>query len=402
MKIQDWIESAKVKYHPKWVKRWNEDPFSVPPEYLELSPAGACNHRCTFCGPEMLGYMTNYLKEFILAERFAEMKELREKDPDGLGWKSIQFAGEGEPMLHPKMGKIFEHARSAGIDVCMLSNGIALTEKRIHEVLPFINIYLQISLNAGTAESYALIHQTNIRDWDRLWINLANLVKIKRELGSTCQFGANMTVLVKEAVLENGTVVPPNWPDVEQLALMARDTGLDYVSFKPYSQHPYSRETMKLYGDMSYAGMMDEIVDTGDMLRDVYQTEDFEVIFRFSRFKEYEEADRGYARCLATPTLWSYVQADGVWITCSAHWTNSDFHIGNINTQTVKEIWFGERRRQHLEFMRDFDISVCRKTCHPDKENRFLLKFQQMSPEEQQTELSVLETLPFPHRGNII
>ncbi|MDP3710354.1 MAG: radical SAM/SPASM domain-containing protein [bacterium] len=402
MRIRDWIESAKIKYHPVWIKRWNDDPFSVPPVYIEMSPAGACNHRCTFCAPEMLGYKTNYLKDSILAERFAEIKELREKDPDGLGIKSIQFAGEGEPMLHPKLGKIFGYARSAGIDVAMLSNGVALTEKRIHEILPFTNVYIQISINAGTAESYALIHKTGTHDWERLWKNLANLVRIKRESGSTCQIGANMTILVKEAVLEDGKRIPPNWPNVEDLAQKARDTGLDYVSFKPYSQHPYSTETMKLYGDMSYAGMMDEIMDTGDMLRDRYQTDDFEVIFRFSRFKEYEETDRGYARCLATPTLWSYVQADGVWISCSAHWTNADFHLGNINTQTINEIWFGERRRQHLEFMKDFDISVCRKTCHPDKENRYLLKFQQMSPEEQQAELVTLETLPFPHRGNVI
>jgi len=404
MNRQKWIEGAKVIYHPEWIRRWRDDPFSVPPIYLEISPAGACNHRCVFCAPEMLGYKTRFLDPDIWAERLSEMKELRESDPDGLSVKSMQYAGEGEPTLHKHFERMLILTHGAGIDVGILSNGTGLSERRLPEILPYVNGYLQLSINAGARESYAKIHQTESRDWDLVWRNLANAVKFKKiNGGMNGDIGVNLTVLTKWVITEDGNLIPPNWPEVEALVARAKDTGLDYVSIKPYSQHPYSCNTQKLYGDMSYGSMMDEIVDTGQRLIETYSSPDFEVVFRFSRFKEYEEDDRKYTTCNSTPTLWGYVQADGVLISCSGHWTNPEFHLGNVNRQTFKDIWYGEVRRKHLNFvLNELDISICRKTCHPDKDNKFLFWFKSLPRSEQDRVLLELEALPKPKRANFI
>lgn len=393
MNIREWIESTKIAFEPQWIRRWDENPFSVPPVYLELSPAGACNHRCTFCAPEILGYKTTYLNADILAERFYEMAELREADPDKLGVRNFHIAGEGEPLLHPRLDRICESARAAGIDIGVFTNGVPMTKKRLIGILPFINLYFQASINAATPDHYAAIHQTDAIDFNRVWINLRNVVKIKKDLGSSCAIGANMTILMKSACLSDGTLIPPNFGDAEALTIMARDAGLDYVSFKPYSQHPYSSETMKLYGDIDYTPFFDIIGETNDMLREKYETDDFKVIFRVNRFKEYNE-ERGYNRCMATPTLWGYIQSNGTFISCSAHWTNPLFHLGNINTQTFKEIWFGERRRWLLKYMEDFDISVCRKGCQPDQDNKFLDRFRRLPQPEKERTLTMLAALP--------
>ncbi|MEK7203796.1 MAG: radical SAM protein [Patescibacteria group bacterium] len=415
MKIREWFEGTKVQNHPAWLRRLIKDPFSVPPIYCEVSPAGGCNHRCLHCAPSILEFKYNYLSLPVLTRFFGEARELREADPDGLGIRSVQFAGEGEPMLEPQLGKICEQARIAGIDVGMLSNGVAFTEKRAEEVLPFINVYLQFSVNAGTAESYANFHQVDPGDWSRLWDNIRRVARIKRELKSKCEVGVNMTVTVKGALNKKGARVKANWPEAEALIQRTRDAGADYVCFKPYRQPPQNRETFELYGDMSYEPIMDEILETGERLRERYETDDFEVVFRFSRFKEYEMPDRGYPVCHATPTLWCYMQSDGLLVSCSGHWLpaskmaqwrESQFYLGNIKEQGFREIWFGERREQHLESMKTFDISVCTKSCHPDHENRYLYWLLNLQPEEQEAELRRLEAnlaaKGFPHRGNII
>src|SRR3989338_6058328 len=113
MNRKDWIENPKIVSHPAWLRRWRQDPFSVQPVYIEISPVGMCNHRCTFCAPEMLGYPQRSLPVEALCRFLNELKGLREQDPDGLGVRSIQYAGEGEPTLHKDLAEIFRLTRNA-------------------------------------------------------------------------------------------------------------------------------------------------------------------------------------------------------------------------------------------------------------------------------------------------
>ena len=399
-----WIEGAKVVHHPQWLRRWRKNPFSVMPIYLEISPVGMCNHRCTFCAPEMLGYPQRSLPVEALGKFLNELKELREQDPDGLGVRSIQYAGEGEPTLHKDLAEIFRLTRQAGIDIGMLTNATGLTQKLAEQIVPLVNGYLQVSLNAGTKESYTKIHRAAPNHWNLVWKNIERAVKIRERTGSNeCDIGINMTVLIQSSVEKDGTVIPANWPEIEHLVKQAHEIGVNYVSVKPYSQHLLSRETAKHYGNMPYAGVMDEILHTGETLRARYNSERFEVVFRFSRFQEYEEAGRNYTTCRATPTIWSYIQSDGLWLSCSAFWTDARFGLGNILTESVRDIWFGERRRAHLKFVGcELDISECRKTCHPDKENRLLAKLAELPAAEFEQKIGEFERMARPKRANFI
>lgn len=404
MDRRSWIESPKVVYHEKWLRRWRKDPFSVMPIYIEVSPVGMCNHRCTFCAPEMLGYPNRSLSVEVMGKFLRELKELRERDPDGLGVKSIQYAGEGEPTLHKNLAEIFQLTREAGIDIGMLTNATGLTERLANQIIPLVNGYIQVSINAGTEASYAKIHRTSPNHWGMVWRNIERAVKIREKVGAAnCDLGVNMTVLTEGSVESDGTKIPPNWPEIELLVKRAKESGVDYISVKPYSQHLFSQETARHYGTMSYKEVMDEIFHTGDILKEQYNSDDFEVVFRFSRFEEYEAEDRGYTTCRATPTVWSYIQSDGLWLSCSAYWTDPRFALGDINRQSVREIWFGEARRKHMKFVLcELDITECRKTCHPDKENRLFDQIADMSDSEFESVLAEFRTTPVPKRVNFI
>jgi wyosine [tRNA(Phe)-imidazoG37] synthetase (radical SAM superfamily) len=400
---REWIEGAKVVYHPNWIRRWREDPFSVPPIYLEVSPVGHCNHRCTFCAVDMLGYVPRFLDPDIFVSRIKELREMRERDPDGLGVRSIQYAGEGEPTLYKELTRIYRETRDAGIDIGMLTNATGLSDKLAQEIVPLVNGYIQASVNAGTEHSYARLHQTSKKHWGLVWRNLENALEIRNRVGAECDIGVNMTAIIDKTIDDNGNVVPPNWPETEQLVIRARDAGMDYVSIKPYSQHPLSAGSMKRYGEMSYREMMQEINETGKYLIQKYSSESFEVVFRFTRFEEYENGDRKYPTCLVTPTIWSYIQSDGLWLSCSAFWTDDRFTLGNINDQSIEEIWYGEARRKHLEFvLNGLDISECRKTCHPDKENVFLTNLLKAEKSEQDRIINEAQKSKRPKRANFI
>lgn len=351
------IDSHKLIYHPERVTQllnagddW-EEYKKMYPIYVEVSPIGACNHRCTFCAVDYIGYQTRQLDTEILLQRLSEMGEK--------GVKSIMYAGEGEPMLHKKINEIVKATYDAGMDSAFTTNGTALNKKFIENSMQYVS-WIKVSLNAGSADNYAAIHRTKPEDYDRVMSNMRKAVAYRNEHGLSCTLGAQAILL------------PENRHEMEALAKQCRDIGLDYLVVKPYSQHN-SSET-RLYEKLNY----DDWLSLGKAF-DALETDDFTVVFRHNTMKRYsEEQQAGYSKCYSTPALWAYVMANGDLYSCSAYLMDDRFNLGNIMSDSFSDVWEGEKRRQNFEFVRnELDISDCRKNCRMDAVNRYLFKLEQ-------------------------
>ena len=349
------IDSHKLIYHPKRVAQWLdaddrwEAAKSVYPIYVEMSPVGACNHRCTFCAVDYIGYKANRLNTHILEKRIREMGEL--------GVKSIMFAGEGEPMLHKDITHHTNLCKEAGIDVSFTTNATIIRDDFLSEGLRNTT-WMKVSLNAGTRDTYAKIHQTKVSDFDRVVQNLKNLVTERKAQDLDCTIGVQILLL------------PENAGELEALIHLCRDDiGLDYVVVKPYSQHKYSETT--IYENLDYSSF-----DNLQANLETYNTSEFNVVFRaHTMMKHGQDKSQRYRKCHATPYFWAYVMADGSVYGCSAYLLDQKFCYGSINENTFKEIWEGEKRRENFEFVRSkLDISDCRTNCRMDEVNRYLDK----------------------------
>lgn len=226
-----------------------------------------------------------------------------------------------------------------------------MTKQRATALLPNL-AWMKVSLNAGTAATYAAVHRCKPGDFDRVLKNLAACVAIKRETGCSCTLGAQMLLL------------PENKDKVHRLAKLCKEIGLDYVVFKPYSQHPLS-ETRQ-YEQVDY---QTQIV-VSDSVKSL-ESDTFKVVVRTATMARATE-ERGYQKCLALP-FWTYIDAGGnVW-GCSAFLGDERFLYGNIYDQSFANIWASEQRRRSLEFVaNELDICSCRSTCRMDKINQFL------------------------------
>ena len=394
------FDSQKIVYHPDWIRRWREYPFSTPPIYMEISPIGLCNHRCTFCAKEVMGYPNRSLSAGLLAGFITELKKLRERDPDGLGIKSIMFAGEGEPTLHVELQKIIKTAFENGIETALTTNATGLTKKFSDLSLEHLS-WIKASINAGTRETYSLVHQTSETHWDKVWRNLAEAIELRARFGYKCEIGCQTVLLVNDTLDVNGRLVPANWREAPLLARKAKEAGLDHVVIKPYGQNPYSLGTEKRYGRMSYGGFIKELDDIEAELRTL-EDDSFKIVFRWKAFLDHQAAERKYEKCLATPMSWAYLQSDGMIISCAAHNSNPDFDLGNINSQTFEQIWWGAKRRQHIEFMKNFDISVCRKNCRMHNVNEALESLKNVGKSELEVRLVRLRHTDEPKNVNFI
>jgi MoaA/NifB/PqqE/SkfB family radical SAM enzyme len=388
------IDLHKLVCHPEWVRRWHaaqgnwELARNIYPLYIEVSPAGQCNHRCPWCAVDYIGYKKRILNFDRFKFALEGMTNRRMVGEDWNGVKSIMFAGEGEPTLHPKLAEMVVATKKVGIDVALTTNGTAMNVNFIDRALPHIT-WIKVSLDAASAPTHALNHHASLNqfalaiqdlayasklraelvvkfkgEFEKILGNIRYACKLNAELGLNCMIGAQL--------LMN----PTNIDEIYEFAKLMKEIGCDYCVIKPYSRGLYSTNRQEdilgsnfRYGDFLYlAEGLDELNSSG-----------YNVVFRSRTMQSYEDADRRYAVCQATPMAWGYIMASGDFLSCSAYWPqdigcgDQRFVLGNINSQGFDEIWEGELRYRNWEFVRnELNISECRKNCRMNAVNIFL------------------------------
>lgn len=345
------IDSHKLMYHTKRVTQWFDayqdwkKAKSIYPLYLEISPVGYCNHRCIFCALDYMEYQHQKLDSVMLKSRLKEMAKL--------GIKSIMFAGEGEPTLHPDLPGILDVCSENNIDTALTTNMVPFTKKNSESFIKNCK-WIKVSINAGNKEAYAKIHQTNKNDFNRVIENMKYCVELKKSKNYKCTLGAQLLL------------IPENRDNVVALAKLTKKIGFDYIVVKPYSQHLLSKTTRYETIDYSsYLYLQKELKKI--------KSDNFNVIFRIHTMKKLKKTEDRYEKCNAVPFFWAYIQANGDVYGCSAFLSNPAFCYGNIYKNTFKEIWEGKQRKKGFEFVHNqLNIKDCRINCRMDEVNRYL------------------------------
>ncbi len=333
------IDTHKLMYHPERVVEWLEHGDCYP-IYIEISPSGMCNHRCIFCALEYTEYKNPFLDTNLLVRRLEEMSEL--------GVKAVMFAGEGEPLLHSAITTIIAAARSAGLDVSVTTNGVLIPNKW-YALLDNCT-WIRLSIDAGTRETYSNIHMTPASDFDRVIYNLTRLVEVRALEGYKCTIGAQLLLLRK------------NVAEVFTLGDKLREIGIDYLSIKPYSQHPLSSNKVEASSNKFAFKVQREALQG-------LETEKFKVIYREQAMKRVGTS-RSYEQCLGLP-FFCYISSLGEVYPCSTFLGKPEYIYGNIYNNTFKEIWSSDKRRQVIELINK-DMLGCRENCRLDPINQYL------------------------------
>lgn len=344
------IDTHKLIFHPDRVAEWMKGK-SVCPIYLEIAPVGACNHRCIFCAVDYLGYNRRILDLEIFKQTL--------KDASVLGVRSIMFAGEGEPLIHKDICEIVKFTKALGIDTAITTNGVLFTKEKSLQLLKYLS-WIRISLNAGKSKTYAKVHRTNEGDFYKVLNNIKEAVRIKNKYKYKATIGVQLLL------------IPENKEEVFTLAKILKETGVDYFSVKPYSQHPLS--VCRISSDFKYTDLM----SLGKKLMKM-QTSRFKIIFR-DLTMERLAISKEYKRCLGLP-FWAYIDSRGDVYSCSAFLGKKGFCYGNIYNESFSDIINGKRRKVIIDKISlRMDVKKCRLACRLDKINSYLWELKHHSP----------------------
>ena len=341
------IDGHKLYWHLDRVAAWQKNRL-IAPIYVEISPVSFCNHQCIFCGLDFAHKERNVLDADLLMVRIEEMGRL--------GVKSIMFAGEGEPLLHPRMAEIAAYTKSCGIDVSITTNGMAGNSAIWEKLLPSLT-WIRFSIDAATSETYATVHGVSPTSFARTITSLKEAVRIKQE--------HNLSVTIGVQFL----MIQQNLADIESALKFYSDIGIDYLSFKPYSEHP---QMFNKSGFTYSSEMIDKIEKTVQTFVSINETKT-DIIFRKAATEAYSVGAQRFTSCYALP-FWGYISSIGDFYTCSVYLNDERFKVGNMYSETMEAIFFGEKRKKSIAFAeQDLEIGhECRVNCRMARINEFL------------------------------
>jgi MoaA/NifB/PqqE/SkfB family radical SAM enzyme len=254
----------------------------------------------------------------------------------------VLLHGIGEPLLNPQLFEMIAYLKCRGITVVFNSDAIGLTDKKRRRLVQSGLDELRISMDAATPDTFRAIR--GVPMFDRVVENTSALVSHQRELGTVAPRVSLWFTIMKENVRE--------LPDFIRLAGKIGAAQVNVQRLIYYGQGMAVPE-QSLYGTLT-ALETQVLGEAAELCRELGISLKASGDTTPEASLTPEERERPWAGC-QRPWNLSYVTANGnVLPCCISPWTAKDYAgliLGNAFTQSIAEIWNGERyRRFRMQF----------------------------------------------------
>ncbi len=283
---------------------------------INIEPTSVCNFKCRFCfhGDGNVKFEKGFMEFSLFQKIVDDLKEFPKKI------KSVYLYHRGESLLHPQIAEMVKYVKQADVaqEVIIFTNASLLTPELSEKLIEAGLDTLNVSIEGISDEDYE------------------NVAGVKADFGQ---------------IVENVTYF---YHHKKQCEL--------YVKI-PYMF--YSPESLK-----KFESIFSEICDYffEEHLDDAWQglaknnltEEEYDVIEK--RYKSLEKYRRQVCPCIFTRFNILY---DGT-VTCCLEDYKKDMPVGDVNNESVKEIWSGSKmnkiRYAHLTGNLQ-DYPMCQRNC---------------------------------------
>lgn len=340
-KVDSIIDGHKIHLHPDKVSQWKSEGDCYP-IHIEIGTTNRCNQNCVFCALDFARGKTDIDKDVMLKGLESMAK---------CGVNSVMFGGEGEPTLHKDLGLFVQKAKQFGLDVALTTNGVLFDKQLQEDCLPYLS-WVKFSMDSGTPQTYSKIHKSPESHFYKLLSNIfsSKEFKIKKRL--------DVTIGIQNLMIPQNM----NSEEIEGLFINSNKIKPDYLSIKPYSDHPRSRKDL-IVGVKEYNLLEEKITE-------MRNSSDFEVYFRKNTIERIQEGNN-YPECYGLSFI-SLIDSKGNILPCNIFYGQEEFTYGNLYENSFEEIWKSSKRKEVIKKLKDVGTKSCRNGCRCDAGNRYL------------------------------
>lgn len=343
------IDSHKLMFHPERVAGWlrKEQLFPIN---MEICLTGACNHRCTFCCCDYMGYKPDTLDYDLLLQNIEEIS----KPENGL--KSILLAGTGEPCLYPRFTDMVNGIKKLGVDVALSTNGVLFTPDKIEAVMPSLS-WIRFSTSGGTENTYHKIHRGKPGDLQRVFDNIEYAAQYKKK-------NRLKTVINVQIVM-----VPDNVSEIVEFGKRVKELGADNYIVKAFGANPKMENRVGENIGENFFTNCEDMIDSLEKLNG----DGFDAVYREERIHNLRST-KDYTECFASP-FHAFMAANGSVYPCCHLPGMRKYEFGNINNgESLMDIFMDRkgRRREVLKELKEQKLAPCPMACKLELPNKYL------------------------------
>jgi sulfatase maturation enzyme AslB (radical SAM superfamily) len=284
---------------------------------------------CPLYAPDAADSAKEFLKSYR-EDMPLDMARQLAADLARMGTVSVEFIGNGEPMLHRQFPAVVEAFRQQRLEVILYTNGSRLTRDTARTLVELGVRYLRISVNAGSAESHVAIQKARTGDFDRLLAGAAAVAEYRRRAGTPYPY-----MTYGYALMQN------NYEEAHYAIGHAARSGIDSVYYKPLMQVSIAtkyatKDSAAVEAALSAAGAEAKRLGVHTNLG-IRERNPLERDFGKASAQVYSQIGCYW------PWLHTQIDADGAVYGCC----QCQNVLGNLNEQPFPEIWIGKAYEEY-------------------------------------------------------
>lgn len=298
-KYYEYWEKEKSEQYKNYRYKWEHNPENDVVEYapinVDIEVTAACNLKCPMCLFAMertKGGASAVKSGFMSWELYKKIVD----EAAAIGVSAIKLVWRGEPLLHPDIVKMIQYAKKCGIlDVIINTNAVCLNDELARDLISAGLDKIIFSVDSIDKDEYEQIRIG--AKFEEVIENIKNFCEINKELGHP------VLTRVQRVKMEN--------------------TDEKQTDFE------------KFFSEIVDVTAYDECVLYGEELKELKEKFDKYPLFRCSQ-------------------LWQriIISWNGKCFMCCED-GREEYEIGNINDESLHDIWVGERleyaRKLHRE-----------------------------------------------------